>query len=129
MASEMFYRLQQGTIDAAENAIANLIYQSLWDNQKRNMDQSCFGYGRVYRTWNQPDDLREDFVEGVKAGAQDEEDYLVKPWGSKGTDSKANDLDTHDDIKVSRTGNGTVADQMDQPGWKTVTGWKIGGSG
>ena len=31
------------------------------------------------KAWNQiPDDLREDFVEGVKAGAQRQRDYLVE---------------------------------------------------
>ena len=51
MASgDVFTGLQQGTIDAAENAIANLIANRYYEiTKKRNMDQSCFWlYGRVY---------------------------------------------------------------------------------
>ena len=56
------------------------------------MDQSCFGYMGAFmsdKAWNQiPDDLREDFVEGVKAGAQRQRDYLVEANEAavKGTD-------------------------------------------
>ena len=84
MASgDVFTGLQQGTIDAAENAIANLIANRYYEITKNvTWTNHVFGYMGVFmsdKAWNQiPDDLREDFVEGVKAGAQRQRDYLVE---------------------------------------------------
>ena len=74
MASgDVFTGLQQGTIDAAENAIANLIANRYYEITKNvTWTNHVFGYMGVFmsdKAWNQiPDDLREDFAEGVKAG-------------------------------------------------------------
>lgn len=80
---DVFTGLQQGTIDAAENAIANLIANRYYEITKNvTWTNHVFGYMGVFmsdKAWNQiPDDLREDFVEGVKAGAQRQRDYLVE---------------------------------------------------
>lgn len=84
MASgDVFTGLQQGTIDAAENAVANLIANRYYEITKNvTFTNHVFGFMGVFvsdKAWNQiPEDLREDFMAGVKAGADLQRQYLVE---------------------------------------------------
>ena len=84
MASgDVFTGLQQGTIDAAENAIANLIANRYYEITKNvTMTNHVFGFMGVFvsdKAWNQiPEDLRDDFLAGVEAGAKLQRQYLVE---------------------------------------------------
>ena len=77
MASgEVFTALQQGTIDAAENAVANLIAKNV------TMTNHVFGFMGVFmsdKAYNTiPADLMDAFMSGVKAGADRQRQYLVE---------------------------------------------------
>ena len=84
MASgDVFTGLQQGTIDAAENSISNLIANRYYEITKNvTWTNHVFGFMGIFmsdKAWNQiPEDTREDFMAGVKAGAQRQRDYLVE---------------------------------------------------
>lgn len=84
MASgDVFTGLQQGTIDAAENSISNLIANRYYEITKNvTWTNHVFGFMGIFmsdKAWNQiPEDVREDFMAGVKAGAQRQRDYLVE---------------------------------------------------
>ena len=84
MASgDVFTGLQQGTIDAAENAIANLIANRYYEITKNvTMTNHIFGFMGVFvsdKAWNQiPEDLRDEFLAGVEAGTKLQRQYLVE---------------------------------------------------
>ena len=81
--TELYTGLQQGTIDAAENAVANLIANRYYEITKNvTFTNHVFGFMGVFvsdKAWKQiPEDLREDFMAGVKAGADLQRQYLVE---------------------------------------------------
>lgn len=84
MASgDVFTGLQQGTIDAAENSIANLIANRYYEITKNvTMTNHIFGFMGVFvsdKAWNQiPEDLRDEFLAGVEAGTKLQRQYLVE---------------------------------------------------
>ena len=84
MASgDVFTGLQQGTIDAAENAISNLIANRYYEITKNvTWTNHVFGFMGVFmsdKAYNQiPEELREDFMAGVQAGAQKQREFLVE---------------------------------------------------
>ena len=84
MASgEVFTALQQGTIDAAENAVANLIANRYYEITKNvTMTNHVFGFMGVFmsdKAYNTiPADLMDAFMSGVKAGADRQRQYLVE---------------------------------------------------
>lgn len=84
MASgDVFTGLQQGTIDAAENAIANLIANRYYEITKNvTMTNHIFGFMGVFvsdKAWNQiSEDLRDEFLAGVEAGTKLQRQYLVE---------------------------------------------------
>lgn len=83
MASgEQFTALQQHTIDAAENATANVLannyYEITKDITNTNHLFVFIGVGVSDKAWNRiPDDLKESFVAGVKAGCDRQRQYLA----------------------------------------------------
>lgn len=79
--NEVFTGLQQGTIDAAENAVSNCLSNGYYEVTKNiTMTHHAFTYIPVMmsdKAWNMiPDDLREPFLEGVKEGCDAEREYL-----------------------------------------------------
>ena len=80
---EVFTSLQQGTIDAAENAVANLIANRYYEITKNvTMTNHVFGFMGVFmsdKAYNTiPADLMDAFMSGVKAGADRQRQYLVE---------------------------------------------------
>lgn len=81
-AGEQFTALQQGTINAAENAISNCLANGFYEVTK---DITYTDHAFVYilitmsdKAWNKiPEDLREPFVEAVQRGAKAQRQYLV----------------------------------------------------
>ena len=82
-AGDQFTALQQHTIDAAENATANVLANNFYEITKNiTRSQHLFvfiGVGVSDKAWNQiPDDLKDKFTEGVKAGCDKQRQYLVE---------------------------------------------------
>ena len=82
-AGDQFTALQQHTIDAAENATANVLENNFYEITKNiTRSQHLFvfiGVGVSDKAWNQiPDDLKDKFTEGVKAGCEKQRQYLVE---------------------------------------------------
>lgn len=82
-AGDQFTALQQHTIDAAENATANVLANNFYEITKNiTRSQHLFvfiGVGVSDKAWNQiPDDLKDKFTEGVKAGCEKQRQYLVE---------------------------------------------------
>lgn len=84
MASgDVFTALQQGTIDAAENAVANLIANRYYEITKNvTYTNHVFGFMGVFmsdRAWKRiPDDLKDTFVKAVVTGAHKQRQFLVE---------------------------------------------------
>jgi len=84
MASgEQFTALQQGTIDAAENATANMLVNKFYEVIKNlTRTQHIFvyiGIGVSDKAWKQiPDDLKKPFVEAVLRGCEYQRGLLVQ---------------------------------------------------
>lgn len=81
--NEVFTGLQQGTIDAAENAVSNCLSNGYYEVTKNiTMTHHAFTYIPVMvsdKAWNMiPEDLKEPFMEGVKEGCYAEREYLKK---------------------------------------------------
>lgn len=81
-AGEQFTALQQGAIDACENAISNCLANGFYEVTK-NITYSNHAFVYIVITmsdaaWNKiPEDLREPFLEAVKKGYQAQRQYLV----------------------------------------------------
>jgi len=80
-AGEQFTALQQGTIDACENAVSNCLTNGFYEVTKNiTYTDHAFVYILVCMSdhaWQQiPDDLREPFMEGVRRGYEAERDFL-----------------------------------------------------
>ncbi|MDQ0153630.1 tripartite ATP-independent transporter DctP family solute receptor [Moryella indoligenes] len=84
MASgEVFTALQQGAIEAAENAVANLVANRYYEVTKNvTMTNHVFGFMGVFmsdKAYNSiPADLLDAFMSGIKAGADRQRQYLVE---------------------------------------------------
>lgn len=81
-AGEQFTALQQGTIDACENAIANCLANGFYEVTK-NITYSNHAFVYIVlcmsnNAWNKiPADLREPFLKAVKRGCDAQRQYLV----------------------------------------------------
>lgn len=78
---DVFPALQQKTIDAAENAVSNCLASGYYEVTKHITDtHHAFVYilvGMSPKAWASiPEDLREPFLKGVKAGADRQRQYL-----------------------------------------------------
>ena len=81
--SEQFTALQQGTIDAVENAVSNCLSNGFYELTK---DITYTNHAFVYivlcmsdKAWNQiPEELREPFLQAVKRGCAAQRKYLVE---------------------------------------------------
>jgi TRAP-type C4-dicarboxylate transport system substrate-binding protein len=82
-ANEQFTALQQGTVDAVENAVSNALTEGYYEITK---DITYVDYAYVFMlitmsddAWNKiPDDLKEPFMEAVKRGYEAQRQYLVE---------------------------------------------------
>jgi tripartite ATP-independent transporter DctP family solute receptor len=82
-AGDQFTALQQGTIDAAENAVCNVLSNNFYDitkNITRTHHLFVFiGVGFSDNAWNKiPEDLRDDVEAAVKKGCDAQRQYLVE---------------------------------------------------
>lgn len=82
-ATEQFTALQQGTIDAAENAICNCLANGFYEVTKNiTYTDHAFVYILLLMSddaWNKiPEDLREPFLEAVQRGCEAQRQYLVE---------------------------------------------------
>lgn len=80
---DVFPALQQGTIDAAENAIANVLASGFYEVTKHiTRSQHAFVYilvGMSPKAWDKiPADLRDDFLAAVKRGCDAQRQFLVE---------------------------------------------------
>ena len=80
--NDVFPALQQNTIDAAENAVANCLASGYYEVTKHITDtHHAFVYilvGMSSKAWEKiPEDLREPFLKGVKEGANQQRQFLV----------------------------------------------------
>jgi tripartite ATP-independent transporter DctP family solute receptor len=81
-AGDQFTALQQKTIDAGENAIANVLANNFYDLTPNitwtNHLFVFIGIGVSDKAWNKiPDDLKDTFVAAVKKGCEAQRQYLV----------------------------------------------------
>ncbi|WP_040977920.1 TRAP transporter substrate-binding protein [Oceanobacillus jeddahense] len=82
-ASEQFTALQQGTVDALENAVSNALAGGYYEIAK---DITTIDYAYVFilvtmseESWEQiPEHLQEPFLEGVKKGYEAQRQYLLE---------------------------------------------------
>lgn len=79
--NEVFTALQQGTIDAAENAVSNCLSNGYYEVTKDvTFTKHAFTYIPVMmsdKAWNMiPEDLRQPFVDGVTEGCNAQRIYL-----------------------------------------------------
>ncbi|WP_426350359.1 TRAP transporter substrate-binding protein [Alloiococcus sp. CFN-8] len=82
-AGDQFTALQQKTIEAGENAVANVLTNNFYDVTPHiTYTDHLFvfiGIGVSDTAWNKiPDDLKEPFVEAVKKGCEAQRQYLVE---------------------------------------------------
>ncbi|MDO4268165.1 MAG: TRAP transporter substrate-binding protein [Eubacteriales bacterium] len=81
-AAEQFTALQQGTIDACENAVSNCWINKYYEAGVTSVTNTkhCFVYIPVCMSgnaWNKiPEDMREAFAEAVQKGCMDQWTYL-----------------------------------------------------
>ena len=81
-AGEQFTALQQGTIDACENAVSNCWVNKFYEAGVNSVTTThhCFVYIPLCMSdnaWNQiPDDLKETFVDAVWAGCEQQWQFL-----------------------------------------------------
>lgn len=90
-AGDQFTALQQGTIDAAENAVCNVLSNNFYDITKhitRTHHLFVFiGVGFSDNAWNKiPEDLRDDVVAAVRRGCDAQRQYLVETNDSAETE-------------------------------------------
>lgn len=82
-ANEQFTALQQGAIDAAENAISNCLANGFYEITK-NITYTNHAFVYILLTmsdaaWDKiPEDLRKPFLEAVKRGCDAQRQYLVE---------------------------------------------------
>lgn len=81
--NEVFTALQQGTIDACENAVSNCLSNGYYEVTKNvTFSHHAFTYIPVMmsdKAWNMiPEDLRDEFLAGCKEGYMAEREYLAE---------------------------------------------------
>ena len=81
--NEVFTALQQGTIDACENAVSNCLSNGYYEVTKNvTYTHHAFTYIPVMmsdKAWNMiPEDLKDEFLEGCKEGYMAERQYLAE---------------------------------------------------
>lgn len=81
-AGDQFTALQQGTIDAAENATANVLANNFYEVTKNITNTEhlfvFIGVGFSDKAWNKiPDDLKDAVVAGVKKGCDAQRQFLA----------------------------------------------------
>ena len=79
--NEVFTALQQGTIDACENAVSNCLSNGYYEVTKHiTLTQHAFTYIPVLmsdKAWSKiPEDLRDEFIEGCKEGYIEQRQFL-----------------------------------------------------
>lgn len=79
--NEVFTALQQGTIDACENAVSNCLSNGYYEVTKNvTYSHHAFSYIPVMmsdKAWNMiPDDLKDEFMAGCEEGYKAERQYL-----------------------------------------------------
>ncbi len=100
-AGEQFTALQQGTIDAAENATVNMQANRFYEVIKNH---TATEHNFVYillvmsdKAWQSiPEDIRPAFLEGVKKGCEAERNYLVEANEEAAEQLLANGVAFHD---------------------------------
>ena len=108
-ASEQFTALQQGTIDACENAVSNCLNNGFYEVTK---DITYTNHAFVYivvsmsdNAWNQiPEDLRDDFMEAVNRGYNEERALLKQANEDATVELKEKGVTFHDiDVEELQT--------------------------
>ncbi len=100
-AGEQFTALQQGTIDAAENATSNMLANRFYEVIKNHTTtQHAFVYIVITMSddaWNKvPEDVRPAFLEAVKKGADAQRGYLVEANEAAKTELETNGVQFHE---------------------------------
>ena len=100
-ANDIFTALQQGTIDACENATINCLNNGYYEITKNITNtQHAFVYIMLCMSdeaWNQiPEDLREPFLEAVKRGCDYERELLVSENERAATELEAAGVTFHE---------------------------------
>lgn len=125
-AGEQFTALQQGTIDAAENATVNMQANRFYEVIKNHTTtEHNFVYILLVmsdKAWQSiPEDVRPAFLEGVKAGYQAEREYLVEANSTAADELKSNGVQFHeidrDALKAAYEASPTVQAFSYDPEW------------
>lgn len=100
-AGEQFTALQQGTIDAAENAVANCLANGFYEVTKNiTYTDHAFVYILIAMSdnaWSKiPAELQEPFLEGVKKGYEAQRQYLVDANTDAETELKKLGVEFHE---------------------------------
>lgn len=100
-AGEQYTALQQGTIDAAENATVNMLVNKFYEvikNHTRTQHAFVFiGIGVSDKAWNQiPDELKPAFIEGVRKGCNYQRQLLVEANQQAEAELKNNGVQFHE---------------------------------
>lgn len=125
-AGEQFTALQQGTIDAAENATVNMQANRFYEVIKNHTEtEHNFVYILLVmsdKAWQSiPEDVRPAFMEGVKAGYQAEREYLVEANTQAAADLKSKGVQFHEidreALKAAYEASPTVQAFTYDPAW------------
>lgn len=104
-AGEQFTALQQGTIDAVENAVSNCLANGFYEvTDNITYTDHAFVYILIAMSdnaWNKiPEDLKEPFLEGMKKGYEAQREYLVEANEEAEVELKKLGVKFHDIDKV-----------------------------
>lgn len=124
---EVFTALQQGTIDACENAIANCLASGFYEVTK-NVTNTKHAYVYILvcmsdEAWNKvPEDLRDTFLEAVKRGYEAQRQFLVDANESATSELKDLGVSFYDiDVKELQ---GLYQGEADKQGWTFDPTWQ-----
>lgn len=100
-AGEQFTALQQGTIDAAENATSNMLVNKFYEVITHHTEtEHAFVYMLVVmsdKSWQQiPEDMRPAVVEAVKKGCDAQREYLEEANAAAVDELKENGVEFHE---------------------------------
>lgn len=100
-AGDQFTALQQGTIDAAENATSNMLANKFFEITKHHTaTQHAFVYILITMSdaaWNKiPEELRPAFTDAVKRGYEAQRTYLEEANQAAVTDLEAEGVEFHE---------------------------------
>ncbi len=128
-ASEQFTALQQGTIDACENAVSNCLNNGFYEVTK---DITYTNHAFVYivvsmsdNAWNRiPEELRDDFMEAVNRGYNAERALLKQANEDATVELKEKGVTFHDiDVEALQTAYRNLAEQKGftfDPEWQAA---------